>query len=177
MEYFADRAEPSNWPYNKSSEAFWTSCFWFSSGSNLPYGNAQESLHCKKCWHYARRTGYCVFTILIATFFCHTCASQWRRLHQPASPLYFDFRASALVFLELSCGHLAYFPSYTVLFLEQLVYHTFAAWWRRFYQPASWMLYIDFSAWALVSFNLPSGPWVSFPPKWLCIWLEYARLQ
>jgi hypothetical protein len=39
------------------------------------------------------------------------------------------------------------------------------------------MLYIDFSAWALVSFNLPSGPWVSFPPKWLCIWLEYARLQ
>jgi hypothetical protein len=22
MEYFADRAEPSNWPYNKSSEAF-----------------------------------------------------------------------------------------------------------------------------------------------------------
>ncbi len=55
-----------------------------------------------------------------------------------------------------------YFPSYSVLFLEQLVYHTFAAWWRRFYQPASWMLHIDFSAWALVSFNLPSGPWVSF---------------
>lgn len=128
MEYFADRAEPSNWSYNKSSEAFWTSCtlgvqtpswktkvstlsgYGFGAFGSLLVPICLMAMHKNPCTAKNTDTmqegqGTVFLPFLQQLFFCHTCASQWRRLHQPASRLYFDFRAWALVFLELSCGH------------------------------------------------------------------------
>ncbi len=99
----------------------WLWCFWFSSGSNLPYDNAQESLHCKKYWHYARRTGYCVFTILTATFFLSYLCITVKKIASTSFTTLLWFQSLSIGLFRALLWSFHYFPSYSVLFLEQLV--------------------------------------------------------